>query len=1137
MTFDEVLDQVRELLQSKGRVTYRSLKRRFELDDEYLEDLKGELIRAEGVATDEDGDVLVWTGGATKSETSKPPASSDTRPQTLDARPTDGERRQLTVEFIDLVGSTTLSQQLDPEDYHARVVAYQTACHQVIARYDGHIAQYLGDGVLVYFGYPAAHEDDAVRAVRSGLEIVAAVSQLKFTPPLQVRIGIHTGPVVVGEIGAGERPERLALGETPNIAARVQGHAESNEVMISATTYHLIEGLFACEDHGWPALKGVTTPLTLYRVVQAGEAHSRFEVVVRRGLTPLIGRDPEFGLLQERWARVKDGTGQVVLLSGEPGIGKSRLVEALKEMVEHARARCLELRCSPYAQNSALAPVIEHVQRLLQFSPTDGPKTKLEKLHQALSRYRFPQADAFSLLAAVLSLPLPDDVPSLPLSPQKQKEKTQEVLVACLCEEARQQAVTYAWEDLHWADPSTLELLTLFLAQVPTTRLLVVLTYRPEFTPPWGSHSYVSQLTLSRLAQTQVGVMVEKVTGGKALPPEVVRQIASKTDGVPLFVEELTKMVMESDLVKEVNGHYELSGPLPPLAIPSTLQDSLMARLDRLAAVREIAQIGATIGREFNYDLLQAVSTLNEEALQQGLRQLVEAELVFQSGVPPQARYLFKHALVQDTAYQSLLKSRRQQLHQQVAQVLTEQFSEIIATQPELVAHHYTEAGLMAQAIPYWQQAGQRASQRAANAEAVSHLTIALGLLKTLPDTPARTQQELNLQLALGALLAATKGIAAPEVEHAYRHAQALCEQIGDQEQVFTALFGLTNYYAMRAEHQTACALADQLLSIAQEAQDPALLVAAHFLQGNTRLWIGEFLASRSHLEQGMVLYDPQQHRALAFRYGRDLGIGCRLLATQVLWILGYPDQALQRAQEGLELTRDFSHAFSVASGLGPMAGVHLRRGEWQAAQKRAEAAIVHATEFGLPYFVAQMSIYLGSALAAQGHHEEGITKMRQGLAMQRATGGRILQQLWLALQVEAYIETRQIEEGWTALEEALTIRPKHGDRYWEAELYRLKGELLLAQDRRNLALQGQWPSAAIATEAEACFRLAIETARELSAKSFELRAAMSLARLWQQQGKRAEAHKLLSEIYNWFTEGFDTKDLQEAKRLIEELS
>ncbi len=527
---------------------------------------------------------------------------------------------------------------------------------------------------------------------------------------------------------------------------------------------------------------------------------------------------------------------------------------------------------------------------------------------------------------------------------------------------------------------------------------------------------------------------------------------------------------------------------------------------------------------------------MHEETLQQSLQQLVEAELVFQSGVPPQARYLFKHALVQDTAYQSLLKSRRQQLHQQVAQVLVEQFVETVESQPELVAHHYTEAGLIEQAIPYWQQAGQRASQRSANAEAVNHLTTGLALLKTLPDTPERMQQELSLQLTLGALRIATHGFASPEVEHAFHRARELCEQTSDKMQIFPVLCGLMHYHSMRAEHQKARELAEEVFRIAREAQDPELLIEAHHVQGNTRVWTGEYPEALAHVEQGITLYDPQWHRAHALRYGQDPGVACRLHAMQVLWLLGYPDQALTRAQEALVLVQGLSHANSVAYGLAAIAQIHHLRREWPALQERAEVCIAFATEFGLPYFVAQLSIMLGSALAGQGCHEEDITKMRQGLAAQRATGGQGLLQYWLALQLEAYIETGQFEEGWTVLEEALTIRPTYGDRYWEEEVYRLNGELLLAETRSNPEAQDSQRRAEIEVEAEACFQHAIETAREQKTKSLELRATTSLARLWQQQGKQKEAHQMLSEIYNWFTEGFDTKDLQEAKALLESL-
>ncbi len=621
----------------------------------------------------------------------------------------EAERRQLTVMFCDLVDSTALAERLDPEEWREVVQTYQEICAEVVHRVDGHIAQYLGDGLLIYFGYPNAHEEDAQRAVRTALGIVEAIrhAPLLQAQGVQVRLGIHTGLVVVGEIGSGKR-EQLALGDTPNIAARLQGLAEPNTVVISAATQRLIAGFFDCHDGGLQSVKGVSAPVQIYRVLRESSAQSRLEIEVSAGrLTPLVGRAHEVGLIVERWTAAQAGDGQVVFLNGEPGIGKSRLVQEVKERVVQQGVTCWEFRCSPYHQNSALYPVLTHLQRVLQFERDDIAQTKLAKLQQILTRYHFPQSDTPSLLAALLSLPQPEDAPPLTLSPQKQKQKTQEALVAWLMEEAERHLVYCVWEDVHWADPSTLELLGLLLDQVPTARLLVLLTARPEFTPPWSSRTHLTPLTLARLPRTQAGEMIRKVTGGKPLPTEVQNQIVNKTDGVPLFVEELTKMVLESGLLQEANGQYELAGPLPPLAIPTTLQDSLMARLDRLATAREIAQIGATLGREFPYEIIQAIAPGDEKSLQQALAKLVEAEVLYQRGLPPQARYVFKHALIQDAAYQSLLKSRRQQYHQQIARVLDERFPDIKETQPELVAHHYTEAGLLEQAVPYWQKAGR----------------------------------------------------------------------------------------------------------------------------------------------------------------------------------------------------------------------------------------------------------------------------------------------------------------------------------------------------------------------------------------------------------------------------------------------
>jgi class 3 adenylate cyclase/predicted ATPase len=1133
MTFDEVLEQVRELLQSKGRVAYRALKRRFELDDEYLEDLKAELIDAEHVAHDEDGKVLVWTRAATQDETAVSLALSNARPQTRDTRPSAGERRQLTVEFIDLVGSTTLSQQLDAEDYHARVVAYQTACHQVIARYEGHIAQYLGDGVLVYFGYPVAHEDDAVRAVRSGLEIVAAVSQLPYTPPLQVRIGIHTGPVMVGAIGAGERTERLALGDTPNLAARVQGQAEPNTVVISQATSQLVHGFFTCEALGPQSLKNVAAPMELYRVQGEGAARTRFEVSVQKGLTPLVGRDSELGVLRQRWDQAKAGAGQVVLLSGEPGIGKSRLVQELKEHVSAEGATRIEFRCSPYHQNTALYPITEHLQRLLQFQSAETPDTKLAKLARLLSQYRFPQAETLPLLAVLFSLPPPEGAPPLSFSPQKQKQLTLEALVAWLLEEAERAVVYCAWEDLHWADPSTLELLALFLDQVATTRVLALLTFRPEFTPPWGNRSHISQMTLSRLGRQHVETMVEHVTRGKALPAAIVQQIVAKTDGVPLFVEELTKTVVESGLVREEGDRYvgaHGGAPIPPLAIPATLQDSLMARLDRLSTVREIAQLGATIGREFSYELLQAVCLLDDGTLQRGLKQLVEGELVYQRGLGPQARYVFKHALIRDTAYQALLKSARQLYHRQIAQVLANRFPETVATQPELVAQHYTEAGLMEQAIPYWQQAGEHATQRSAYVEAISHFTKGLEVLKALPDTPERIQQELVLQLALNDALVPVKGFTAPEVEKTVLRARELSRQLGETPQLFPVLVRLWAFYLIRGELQTARELAEQQLRLAQSVQKQYLFSAAHGALGATLFRLGELASARSHLEQGIALYDPQKRPRTTLGTA-DPRVDFLSFTTRTLWCLGYSDQALKRSNEALALAGELSHPYSLAYALGTAAMFHVLRREGQLAQERAEAVMTLSTEQGFTYWLAIGTIVRGWALAEQGQVEEGIAQMQQGRAGLQVMGQETGWTNYLTDLARAYAEVGRVEEGLCLLAGLPALVDKTGERVFEAELYRVKGELTLRQSSvQSLASGGQ-------KEVEEYLLKAIEISRYRQAKSLELRAVMSLSRLWQQQGKKDEARQILAKIYNWFTEGFDTKDLQEAKALLDELS
>ena len=1045
----------------------------------------------------------------------------------------DAERRQLTVMFCDLVGSTQLSQELDPEELREVVRDYQSACSKVIARYEGHIAQYLGDGLLVYFGYPQAHEDDTQRAVRTGLGVVETLEQLGnnlqggLGVNLAVRVGIHTGLVVVGEMGAGDRHEQLALGDTPNIASRLEGLAPTNGVVISADSYRLIEGFFHCRDLGPHSLKGLSQPMEVYQVLHESMARSRLEVSAISGLTPLVGREKEVGLLLELWEGALRGMGQVVLLSGEAGIGKSRLVQMLKDHLgKDPQTWLTESRCSPYYRNSAFYPIIDLLEReIFQFGREDTPEEKIEKLEKFLLGYGFSLEEMVPLFTSLLSLPLPPKHSPLNLSPEQSKQKTMEAFLTILLKRSGQQPVLFVMEDMHWIDPSTLELLSLLVDQEPKTSILILLTYRPDFSPTWIMHAHLTLLALNRLGQWQIGEMVDKMTGGKPLPHEVLDQIVNKTDGVPLFVEELTKMVLESGLLREEEDGYKLTGPLTPLAIPATLQDSLMARLDRLATVKDVAQLGATIGREFSYELIQAVSLLDEESLQRELSRLVGAELVYQRGLPPQATYLFKNTLIQEAAYQSLLKSMRQQYHQRIAHALERHFPDTVKTQPELLAYHYSEAGLIEQATPYWQRAGQRAAERSANVEAIGHLSKGLELIKTLPETPERNQQELDLQIALGVPLIFTKGNSAPEVERTYARARELCEQVDETPQLFQVLLGLRRFYFARGELQRALDLGEELLALAASVGDPSLLSRAHMMQAETLLWLGEFVLVQEHAEQGIALYDPQQ----VFLYGTDARVSCQLYSAIALWHLGYPDQALKNNHEALARAQELSHPINLAYALSLSGFAHMFSREVEAAQERAGAAIALSTEQGFTFFSAWGTFLRGWAMAEHGEVEEGITQIRQGLADYRAIGAEGGHSNFLSLLAEAYGKVGKAEEGLDVLSEALDLVEKTGERWWEAESYRLKGKLLLASCSKSRK--------EIETEAEECFHKAIEISAQQRAKSQELRAAMSLSRLWQEQDKKEEAQNLLAEIYGWFTEGFDTADLKEAKALLDELS
>jgi class 3 adenylate cyclase/predicted ATPase len=1127
MDFYAVLAQVIELLQREGRVSYRALKVQFSLDDDQLAALKDELIEAKRLAVDEHGRVLVW-GANTDAQSDQPVQSALLAPT---PPVPEAERRQLTVLFCDLVDSTKLAQQLDPEDYRAVVRAYQEAAVAAMQPFDGYVAQYLGDGLLVYFGYPQAHEDAAQRAVHAGLAMVDAMAPLntrlapQYGVRVAIRLGLHTGVAVVGSVGSGARQEQLALGDTPNIAARLQGLAAPNTVVLSTVTARLLHGAFALQDVGMQQLKGVAQPMAVYRVLGPEEPASD-ELESAPARQPfLVGREAELGLLLQRWEQSKVGLGQVVLLSGEAGIGKTTLVEALRAHVAREGYTRIGFRGSPYHTHSALYPVIEHLWRVLRLDHQESPESTIDKLERALQGYRFPQAEVVPLLAGLLAVPLPAGrSAALTLTPQQQRQQTLDALVAWLVEEAEQRPVLAVYEDVHWADPSTLELLSLLVEQAPTTPMLHVLAFRPDFVPPWPLRAHLTPLTLNRLDRSQVEALIRHLTGGKTLPAEVVQHIVARTDGVPLFVEELTKTVLESGRLREEGEQYVLTGPLASVPIPTTLYDALMARLDRLGAAKAVAQLGAVLGREFSYALIQALAPLDEATLQARLEQLGTAEILYQRGRPPRATYLFKHALIRDAAYASLLKSTRQQVHQQAAQVLEAQFPETVAMHPELVAQHYTEAGLTEQAIPYWQQAGQQALRRSANQEAIQHLTTGLTLLVTLPETPVRAQQELALQLALGPAFIVTKGNATPEVEQTYARARALCTQVGDTPQLVPTLWGLWRFYQSRGALPTARELGEQLLRLTERAADPTDCLEAHDALGTTLFQMGEYVAALMHSGQGPTRTDLAVQRALLLRHGAAPGVRCLAVAANVLWCLGSPAQAVRQSQESLALAQELAHPYSLAVAQFWATYLHYYRRELSVVQERVETLLALATAHGIPLMAGLGTCLHGWALAMQGQGTVGLEKLRQGMAAVLATGQTLSQPFCLVLLAEAAGYAGHLEEGLHLLAEARTVLEVNGQGELLAEAYRLQGALLLRQATPDTV------------QAEACFQQSLAVARRQQAKSWELRAAMSLARLWQQQGKRAEARDLLAPIYGWFTEGFDTADLQDAKVLLDEL-
>lgn len=1050
----------------------------------------------------------------------------------------EAERRQLTVLVCDLVEAMALAERISLEALHMVIQAYQEVCREVFQRYGGHIAQNLGHRLVVYFGYPEAHEDDARRAVLAGLEVLDAfdASNRRVTQhqlPLAGRLGIHTGVVVMmGEWTSGDRHTAVALGDTPHLAMQLPGYATPGTVVVSAATARLVEGYFCLQDLGYQRFADMAAEVQVWCVVVPSTARSRLDLVPPGRLTPFVGRETEVALLLERWQRVIAGTGQVVLLSGEVGIGKSRLVRVLQERLAEEGYIHLECHGSPYHQHSALYPVVALFEDVLQWRHNDTPETKWAKLDTLVAQYTLPASDITPWVAAFLGLPLPAKRCPLPaLDPQQQRHKTLEALLRVIVALATRHPVLWVVEDLHWLDPSTLELLTMLVDQLPTTQICLLATYRPTFQAPWGNRSYLTQMPLARLSRPQVEAMMLHLTGEKPLPAELGQQVVERTDGVPLFVEECTKSVLEIGMLREAHDRFELTVPLRTLHIPATLQDSLMARLDRLGPAKSVAQLGAVFGRSFPYTLLEALVPHDETSLLHALDQLVKAELLYQRGVPPQATYAFKHVLIQETAYQSLLKSTREHYHDQIAQALLEHAPESVELQPELLAHHYTQAGLPEQAVPYWQRAGRRAVERSAYAEGIAHLTKGLELLSTLPETAVRTRQELDLLTTLGPVLMTVKGYGAPDVARVYTRARQVCQQLGDTRRFLPVLLGLGTFHLVRAEYHTARGIGEEALRLAQREKHPGRLLQAHLALATALFFLGETLATREHLCQGIALDDPQDAVLHAGPGASDPRVVCRSFAALALWPLGYPEQARQQGHAALERADVLHHPISHAAALAWMSLVSHYLRDVQSVRQQAEAALAILTQQDVPSFRALATVLRGWALAMQDRVDEGLLQLRQGLADYQAAGGEVGRSGLLALLAEALAKGGMPETGLGVLDEALAHVNQTDERWWEAELYRLKGELILQSAAKHTSHVHAYDP-----EAETAFQRARQIAGQQQTKSWELRATMSLARLWQTQGKRAEALQMLRTLSHWFSEGFDTPDLQEAHALLDAL-
>ena len=1037
-------------------------------------------------------------------------------------RATFAERCHLTVMFCDLVGSTALSVHLDVEDFHELIGTYQKAVAEIVTRFGGFVSRRVGDGVLVYFGYPNANEDDPEQAVRASLAVVEGIGRLESRERLQVRIGIATGLMIVGDlIRSGAANDTEVLGEGPNLASRLQAMAGPNSIVIDDSTRRLIGSVFGLEDLGLKDLKGFSEPQRAWRVLGENRFRSRFEAL-RSAATPIVDREEELELLLRRWSQAKDGEGRVLFISGEPGIGKSRLTVALRDLLGEEPYTDLHYFCSPHHQHSALYPIINLLERAAGFGREDSPGVKLEKLKALMAETSASTRDV-ALIAELLLLPTGGHA-NVERNPRRWKEEVFEALQRQFVSLAQSKPVLMIFEDLHWIDPTTQELLDLFIRRIDRLPVLLVATFRPEFTVPWAGEPHITVLNLNRLSRADSETLVRQLAANTAsLPSELIGEIVERGDGVPLFLEEVTKTVVDAEPLQQSGS----TAPRPPLSVPPTLHASLIARLDRIGPIaREIAQIGATIGREFSYELTAIVAERPEQVLHDTLDRLVEAGLVFQRGESPRSNFLFKHGLLRDAAYSTLLRGPRRALHARIAQAIEEVFPEIAESQPEVVARHRTEAGLKRPATIHWQRAGELALRRSAGSEAVKHFSSALSILEELPDATDRWQQELDIRLGLGTALITARGFRSlgPEIAKQYERAVALGRGLGDDKKLFRAMWG--SWYANLIIGQTehALGIANELVAVAKRLADPDLMLEAYHSRWANSHVMGLNSIVLADTQRGIALYDAERHHTHTYDYGgHDTGVCAYAHSAVTLWISGFPDQAAQMADAALELGHRLGHPPSLQHAAWWSATLQQLLRAPGPCRELSELTIRIGREQGSNMFF-MCPLLLGWTFFESGEVIEGLRRMEDAVTATRQSARRFYFEYELLVFAEALLKAGELDHAQQVLQENLDRIMSSGNRLFEAEVLRLLGVCLGNRGRDRIA------------EAEVLLLQAIETSEQQGALSFELRAATDLGRLWRDHNRSSEAQDLVSKVYNKFTEGFDTSDLKDARALLDEL-